>query len=78
MCLAYPMKVIEVNKNRALVDAEGIKREINIEFLKNTKVGDYVMVHAGFAIEKFDAEKAKETIAYFKEYQDVLRKTPKR
>lgn len=78
MCLAYPMKVIEVNKNRATVDADGIKREVNIEFLKKTKVGDYVMVHAGFAIEKFDEKRAKETIEYFKEYKDALRKTLKR
>ena len=78
MCLAYPMKVIEINKNRATVDAEGIKREVNIEFLKNAKVGDYLMVHAGFAIEKFDPKKAKETIEYFKEYKDALRKTLKR
>ena len=78
MCLAYPMKVIEIKKNRAIVDAEGIKREVNIEFLKNAKVGDYLMVHAGFAIEKFDEKRAKETIEYFKEYKNALRKTLKR
>ncbi len=78
MCLAYPMKVIEVKKNRAIVDAEGIRREVNAEFLKNIKIGDYVMVHAGFAIEKFDEKKARETIEYFKEYKDALRKTLKR
>ncbi|MFA5270954.1 MAG: HypC/HybG/HupF family hydrogenase formation chaperone [Candidatus Omnitrophota bacterium] len=78
MCLAYPMKVIKVNKNRAIVNAAGIKREVNIEFLKNAKVGDYLMVHAGFAIEKFDEEKAKETIGYFKECKNALRKTFKR
>ena len=78
MCLAYPMKVIEVNKNRAIVDAEGIKRKINTEFLGNIKAGDYVMVHAGFAIEKFDEKKAKETIKYFKECKNALRKNLKR
>ena len=78
MCLAYPMRVIEINKNRATVDAEGIKREVNIEFLKNAKIGDYLMVHAGFAIEKFDPKRAKETIGYFKECKDALRKTLKR
>jgi hydrogenase expression/formation protein HypC len=72
------MKVIEIKKNRAIVDAEGIKREVNIEFLKNAKVGDYLMVHAGFAIEKFDEKRAKETIEYFKEYKNALRKTLKR
>jgi hydrogenase expression/formation protein HypC len=78
MCLAYPMKVEVIKGNRAIVNADGIKKEISIDFLKNIKVGDYVMVHAGFAIEKFDAKKAEETIAYFKEYQDALRKSFKK
>ncbi|MDP2922589.1 MAG: HypC/HybG/HupF family hydrogenase formation chaperone [Candidatus Omnitrophota bacterium] len=78
MCLAYPMRVEEIKDTRAIVSAEGIKKEINIEFLKDVKIGDYVMVHAGFAIEKFDSKEAKKTIEYFKEYKDALRKTSKR
>jgi hydrogenase expression/formation protein HypC len=78
MCLAYPMKVIEVKKQTAIVDADGIRKEINIGFLKDVKPGDYVMVHAGFAIEKFNPDKAKDIIETFKEYKDVLRKIPKR
>jgi hydrogenase expression/formation protein HypC len=72
------MKVEAVKGNRAIVNAQGIKKEISIDFLKNTKPGDYVMVHAGFAIEKFDAKKAKETIRYFKEYSHALRNSFKR
>ena len=78
MCLAYPMKVIELKKRRAKVSADGIKREVNIEFIKGIKIGDYVMIHAGFAIERFDAKKAKETLSLLKEYKDALRKSFKR
>jgi len=60
------MKVKEIKGKYALVEAEGIRKEVNIEFLKDIKVGDYVMVHAGFAIEKFDKKKAEETLGFFK------------
>jgi hydrogenase expression/formation protein HypC len=78
MCLAYPMRVKEIKGNRAVVSAEGIKKEISIDFLKNIKIGEYVMVHAGFAIEKFDTKKARETLRYFREYNNALRKSFKR
>jgi hydrogenase expression/formation protein HypC len=78
MCLAYPMRVKEIKGSCAIVVAEGINKEINIDFLKDAKVGDYVMVHAGFAIEKFDTKKARETIRYFREYNDALRKSFKK
>ncbi|MDD5618697.1 MAG: HypC/HybG/HupF family hydrogenase formation chaperone [Candidatus Omnitrophota bacterium] len=78
MCLAYPMKIIEIKGNQASVEADGIKRDVNIEFLKNAKVGDFVMVHAGFAIEKFDSEKVKDILEGFKEYKSAYRKSFKR
>ena len=78
MCLAYPMKVIKVEKKHALVSTEGIRRQVNIEFLKNVKAGEYLMVHAGFAIEKFDPKKAKESLSAFCEYKNALRKSFKR
>jgi hydrogenase expression/formation protein HypC len=72
MCLAYPMKVIEIKGRYALVEAEGIRKEVNIEFLKDVKVGEYLMIHAGFAIEKFDKKRAEETLKFFKEYLNAL------
>lgn len=78
MCLAYPMKIVEIKGASALVEAEGIKREVNIEFLKNAKVGDFVMVHAGFAIEKFNPEKVKDILDGFKEYKSAYRKSSKK
>ena len=78
MCLAYPMKIIEIKGVHASVEAEGIRRDVNIEFLKKSKVGDFVMVHAGFAIEKFDPSKVKDIIDGFKEYKSAYRKSSKK
>ena len=78
MCLAYPMKVIKIKGKLALVDAQGIRKEVSVEFLKGLKLGDYVMVHAGFAIEKFDTKEAEKTLKCIEEYKDVIRKSSKR
>ena len=59
MCLAYPGKIIKINSNQqATADFDGIKKEINIS-LVDVKKGDFVIVHAGFAIEKYDQETVK-------------------
>jgi hydrogenase expression/formation protein HypC len=62
MCLAIPGKVISLTKNRAQVDfGEGVLREVDVT-LVDVKVGDYVLVHAGYAIQVLDEEEAKETL----------------
>ena len=68
------MKIVEIKGSRALAEAEGVKREIGIELLKDVTLGEYVMVHAGYAIEKIDTAEAQETIKVFEEYKDALRK----
>jgi len=68
------MKIIEIKGDKARAQAQGIQREIGIGFVK-AKKGDYVMVHAGFAIEKVDTKEAEKTLEVFKEYEDALRKT---
>ena len=62
MCLAVPMKIITIEGFSATVEAGGVSREINLRLLEDTQVGDYVLVHAGFAIEKIDEQEAKETL----------------
>ena len=52
MCLAVPGKIVEINGNTAVIDYGGVKREARIDFIPDAKVGDYVIVHTGFAIEK--------------------------
>ncbi|MBU1147850.1 MAG: HypC/HybG/HupF family hydrogenase formation chaperone [Candidatus Omnitrophica bacterium] len=62
MCLAIPMKIKKIEGNRAIVSSGSVERRIAIDFLTNSKIGDYVMVHAGFAIEKLDPKQAEETL----------------
>jgi len=67
MCLAVPGKIIEIDKekNQAVIDyGDGTKRKANISFL-NVSVNDYVLVHAGFAIQKVDPKEAQETLDVF-------------
>ena len=69
MCLAIPGKIVEIDKNKehAIVDyGDGTKRKANITLVE-AKKGDYVLVHAGFAIEILDEKEAKETLSLFRE-----------
>ena len=59
MCLAIPLKIVSLDGNTAIGEAGGMRRPIRVDFLKNPAVGEYVMVHAGFAIEKVDEEQAR-------------------
>lgn len=62
MCLAIPGKIIKIDKNMAVADFGGIKKEIALDLLPDTKTGDYVLVHAGFALNKLDKKEAVETL----------------
>ena len=69
MCLAIPGKIKEVSddKEHAMVDyGDGTRRKVNIS-LVNIRIGDYVLVHAGFAIQVIDEKEAKETLSLFRE-----------
>lgn len=67
MCLAVPMMVTEIDGKKALVEAGGLKYMASLGFLSDVRVGDYVIIHAGFAIQKLDEREAKETLSVFKE-----------
>jgi hydrogenase expression/formation protein HypC len=62
MCLGIPMKVRSISGEFAEVETGRLIRKVNIQMLPKIKVGDYVIVHAGFAIERIDPRKAKETL----------------
>ena len=62
MCLAVPLKVIEIKGNKALVGQEGIKLEVDVRLAPDISPGDFVLVHAGFAIQKIDTEAAREIL----------------
>ncbi len=68
MCLGIPMKVVEVeNGETAVVEMSGVRRQIGLTLLEGVEVGDWVLLHAGFAISKLDEEQAAETLALLKE-----------
>ncbi|WDP91795.1 MAG: HypC/HybG/HupF family hydrogenase formation chaperone [Desulfobacter sp.] len=62
MCLAVPSKIIEINDSVAKVEVDGVVREASLMLLDDAGVGDYVIVHAGFAISKVDEAAALQTI----------------
>ncbi len=67
MCVAVPAKVIEIEGNRATVAVAGAKLTTRLDLVPETQVGDYVLVHAGFAIQVMDTEEAEETLAWLEE-----------
>lgn len=72
MCLAIPALITEKRSdNLATAEILGVTREVALDLTPQANVGDYVLVHAGFAIEVVDADYAKETIELVKQLEDV-------
>ena len=67
MCLAIPSKITHIENNMAQIDVDGVQRKASLLLLEDAAVGDYVIVHAGFAIHKIDEAAAMETLALLKE-----------
>ncbi len=70
MCLAIPAKVLEIHDEKAVVDFGGVKREAWITLVDNVKVGDYLIIHTGYAIQRLDKKDAEETLKLFKEFEN--------
>ncbi len=70
MCLAVPARVTEINGEDAFLDYGGVHRKANISMLSDVKIGDYVLVHVGYAISKMDEDDALVTL---KLWEDMLR-----
>ena len=70
MCLGVPAKILETGEGAALVELGGVRREISVMLIDDVSVGDWVIVHAGFAIEKLSEEEAEQTLALFQEIAD--------
>lgn len=73
MCLAIPLRLIEVNGREAVGEAMGMSRSVRVDFIPEPKVGDYVIVHAGFAIERLPETQALEDLEAWEEVSDALR-----
>lgn len=67
MCLAIPARVTSIEGNIALVEMAGVTREASVMLLPEAQVGDYVLIHAGFAIQLLDEREAEETLRLFEE-----------
>jgi hydrogenase expression/formation protein HypC len=72
MCLAVPMKIVAINANRAQAEVGGVLYNANLDFLPDAQIGDYIIVHAGFAIEKLDAAVALENLAAWTEVTEDM------
>jgi len=68
MCLAIPVKIVELLDNDlALSDVGGIRKEISLALVDDVKVGDYVIAHVGYAINRLDTDEAEKTLLLFAE-----------
>lgn len=72
MCLAVPLKIIEIDGKNAVGESMGMQRKLRVDFIPEPKIGDYVIVHAGFAIERLPEKQALEDIAAWEAIRDVL------
>ena len=72
MCLAIPLQLLEINGNTAIGEAMGMRREVRVDFIENPQVGDYVIVHAGFAIERLPEQQALNDLEAWEEVRDAL------
>ena len=73
MCLAVPAKVVEISGMIAKVERKGVEMDVSLMLLPNANVGDYVLVHAGFAMEKVEKDDANITEALLAEMQGAPR-----
>lgn len=72
MCLAVPLKLTEVNGKEGIGERGGITRSVRLDFIKDPLPGDYVIVHAGFAIERLDPAQAIENMRAAQEVEEEL------
>jgi hydrogenase expression/formation protein HypC len=72
MCLAIPARVAEILENDdAIVDLGGVRKEISLALVEGVEVGDYVIVHVGYALNRLDPEEAEKTLKLFAEIGDA-------
>jgi hydrogenase expression/formation protein HypC len=72
VCLGIPAKIIDIEEGMATIDMEGTRKEVSLLLQEDAKVGDYVVVHAGFAIQKLDEEQAMESLKVLREMAATL------
>ncbi|MCX6996249.1 MAG: HypC/HybG/HupF family hydrogenase formation chaperone [Kiritimatiellaeota bacterium] len=78
MCLAIPARVVEVNGDQALIEVLGVRHAASLALLEGVQVGDYVLLHAGFALHKWTAPEAREQEALLQEVFAAEENEPRR
>lgn len=74
MCIAIPSRITRIENDTATIDVDGVRREVSLLLLEDPRVGDYVLVHAGYAIQKMDEATAVESLKMIKEMADLAAK----
>ena len=76
MCLAIPSRVIEIEGHSGTIDTDGVRREVSLVLLADVKIGDYVIVHAGYAIQIIDEASATASLAALHEAIEMIEENP--
>lgn len=72
MCLAIPVQIVSLlDDNKALIEIDGVQKEISVALLDHVEVGDYVIVHVGYALNRLDEAEAKKTLTLFQELAEL-------
>ncbi len=71
MCLSIPAKIDSIDDDMAVVSVGGVTYNASLQLLDDVKVGDYILLHTGFAIQKISEEEAEETLRIFEEFEDL-------
>jgi hydrogenase expression/formation protein HypC len=74
MCLAVPLKLTYIDGNDGVAERDGVSRRVRLDFIKEPRLGEYVIIHAGFAIERLDEARALADIKAAEEIEDEIRK----
>ncbi len=72
MCLAIPMKLVERDELGGVAEVDGVQRQVSLIFVPEAEKGDFVLVHAGYAISQVDEEEAEKSLELLREYADSM------
>ena len=74
MCLSIPAKVISIDGDMATVSVGGTEYRVSLQIIENVEVGDYILLHTGFAIQKLDIKEAEASLKVFEEFIELNRR----
>ena len=72
MCLAIPMRLVEIDGTAGVAEVDGVSRQVRLDLLPEVSLGDYVLIHAGLAIARVDPDYAQETLALLRSLADEV------